>query len=99
MLKKLIMSVGLSLMLYHPASVLAVDDEDGGLACGSDQTCDAQTQYCSVVVGGPMGRATGYTCIDVSDAPLAPSCETINVPIGSECSETEEGVVVTTQAP
>ena len=99
MLKKLFKFVGLSLLLYQPISLLAVDDEDRGLVCGPDLTCDAETQYCSVVVGGPMGMATGYTCVDVPDVPPAPSCETIMVPIGSECSDSEAGAVVTTHAP
>ena len=99
MLKKFILFAGLSLVLYQPVSGLAVDDEDGGLVCGPDLTCDAETQYCFVVVGGPMGMATGYTCVDVADVPPAPSCETISVPIGSECSDSEAGAVVTTHAP
>ena len=91
--------VGLTLLIYHPVSALAQDNEDGGLACGPDLSCDAETQYCSIVKGGPMGMATGFTCVDAPDTPPPPSCATISVPVGSECIDTEDGAVVTTQAP
>ena len=93
-------SLSLCLATFLPVSVNAQDeDSDAGLPCGPELTCDSSSQYCSVVVGGPKGMATGHTCVDVPDATAPLTCETIRVPVGSECADTEKGVVVTTHAP
>lgn len=90
----------LCLSLALPASVNAQDEDSmTGLTCGPKLTCDASSQYCSVVVGGPKGMATGHTCVDVPNATAPLTCASIRVPVGSECADTPEGVVVTTQAP
>ena len=102
MFKKVIpfASLILCLSISHPVSVDAQDAaSDAGLPCGPKLTCDRSSQYCSVVVGGPKGMATGHTCVDVPDASTPLTCASINVPVGSECSDTPDGVVVTTQAP
>ena len=97
---KLFASLILCLSLSLPVSVNAQDEEgDTGFACGPELACNRSTQYCAVVVGGPKGMATGHTCVDVPDAIAPLTCESINVPVGSECADTEEGVVVTTHAP
>ncbi len=100
---KISVFASLVLWLSQSAAVTAQDqqDPDRALPCGPELTCDASAQYCSVVVGGPGGMATGHTCVDVptAEGSVPPTCDTITVPIGSECADTEDGVVVTTRAP
>jgi hypothetical protein len=98
MLRKTTVHVSFILLLSQ-ASPLVAQDEEPGLVCGPQLSCDAGSQYCSVVEGGPNGMATGFSCIDVPDATTAPSCSTIHVPIGSQCTDTEDGVIVSTRAP
>lgn len=94
-------SLFLSILLSRPALLYAqeADEPATNLTCGPELTCDASSQYCSVVVGGPGGMAVGHTCVDVPGTAEPLTCESIQVPVGSECTDTEDGVVVTTQAP
>jgi hypothetical protein len=72
----------------------------GGLACGPELTCDAQTQYCYVMLGGPTGVPPGYRCNDVHNAEFPVTCKTIpDIGIGCECTESDSGVTVTCTAP
>jgi hypothetical protein len=98
MLRKTTVYASFILFLYQ-ASPLVAQDEEAGLVCGPKLSCDAESQYCSVVEGGPNGMATGFTCVDVPDAAEPPSCATLQVPVGCECTDTEDGVIVTTRAP
>ena len=95
---KITVFASLLFFLSLPLSPAAQEDEDAALSCGP-MTCDATKQYCAVVVGGPSGMAKGHTCVDIPDATERPTCDTITIPVGSECTDTEDGVVVKTMAP
>jgi hypothetical protein len=71
----------------------------GDFACGPNLTCDATTQYCSIVVGGPKGAPRGYSCVDAPDVSSPPTCERISA-VGCECTELNGGgITVTCTAP
>lgn len=72
----------------------------GGLACGPAFTCDAETQYCYVMLGGPAGVPPGYRCENVRNLGSPLTCETIPaIDIGCKCAESDSGVTVTCTAP
>ncbi len=72
----------------------------GGFACGPDLGCNPATQYCNILIGGPKGVPTSYSCVDVSDVGSRLTCETIpNIGIGCECTEADGEVTVTCTAP
>lgn len=71
-----------------------------GFACGPELICYEDTQYCSVVIGGPEGTAPGYDCLDLPEGAAPGSCEALpNIGIGCECSDDGLGVTVTCTAP
>lgn len=72
----------------------------GGFACGPDIGCNPATQYCNILIGGPKGVPSSYSCVDVSDVGSRLTCETIpNIGIGCECTEADGEVTVTCTAP
>ncbi len=72
-----------------------------GLACGADLVCNAATQYCSVMRGGPVGVPPSYACTALpQNCSPTPTCQCLQVAIGCSCAEPERGrLTVTCNAP
>jgi hypothetical protein len=70
------------------------------LACGPQLTCDPAKQYCSILVGGPVGVPPSYSCTALpAGCGAIPTCECIRPPIGCSCAEASGGLSVTCTAP
>jgi hypothetical protein len=100
-------ALGIAGALFCGAAALAdepaetASSAEGGIACGPALACEQTTQYCHIVVGGPGGVPSGYSCADLPEGSLSPpTCENMaDAWIGCECTESSGGITVTCKAP
>lgn len=71
-------------------------------SCGPELQCPQDTDYCSVVIGGPAGSEPSYSCAEIPEACTAePSCECLDGEgLPGDCSgDAETGITITLAAP
>ena len=74
----------------------------GGGSAAAGCSCDVATQYCSVIVGGPIGNPPSYQCLPLpAGCGSSPSCACLlgKVGCGNICSQTDGGITLTCEAP
>lgn len=71
-------------------------------SCGPELQCPLDTDYCSVVIGGPAGSEPSYTCAEYPEACAAePTCECLEGDgLPGDCAgDAETGITITLAAP